>query len=116
MFVCIENNKVTSILEYQPNVPSSVSVVQITKEQYQTIQDRTHYFDAVTQSVKKVPQNEIAKETLRQKGAVAREYLNSTDWMVLRHVREKALGITTTLTQDTYIDLERQRQQAADSI
>jgi hypothetical protein len=43
-------------------------------------------------------------------------YLKSTDWMVLRHVRELALNMTTSLTQAEYIALETKRQAAAKSI
>jgi hypothetical protein len=35
---------------------------------------------------------------------------------VLRHIREKALEITTTLSEEQYLDLENKRKIAAESI
>lgn len=116
MFVCIENNLVTTILSYEPNVPDTVEIVKITAEEYAAINDRTHYFDVETKTVKSLPSEELAKKTQEQANAVHREFLNSTDWKVLRHLRQKALGIATTLTEDEYLDLENQRQNAANNI
>jgi hypothetical protein len=42
-----------------------------------------------------------------------REFLNSTDWKVLRHIRQKALNITTSLSDVEYTQLEQQREAAA---
>jgi predicted nucleotidyltransferase len=42
-----------------------------------------------------------------------REFLNSTDWKILRHIRQKALNITTSLSDEEYIQLEQQREAAA---
>lgn len=47
---------------------------------------------------------------------VALEFLDSTDWQVLRHIRQQALGIATSLTAEEYLELEHQRQMAAESI
>lgn len=116
MFVCIENNQVISVVDYQPNVPSTVRVVEISAEDYLKIQNKTHTFDVPSLSVKAVSQNELNKEVLRKKSAEFREYLNSTDWLVLRHIREKTLKMTTTLTEDQYKQLEQQRHDAAQKI
>lgn len=35
--------------------------------------------------------------------------LTETDWLVLRHLRQKALEITTSLTEEQYIQLEEYR-------
>ena len=50
-YVCIENNLVVSVLSYQPNVPSSVAVVEITDAQAAQIAAQTHYFDVASKSV-----------------------------------------------------------------
>jgi len=47
------------------------------------------------------------------KAAQNREFLNSTDWKILRHIREQALSKSTTLSQAEYLELERQRDLAA---
>ena len=44
------------------------------------------------------------------------KYLDSTDWQVLRHIRQCHLGEPTSLTSEAYTQLEKQRQQAANSI
>ena len=48
-----------------------------------------------------------------KKNAVEREFLNSTDWKILRHMRQQALNVPTTLTDAQYLELEQQRQAAA---
>ncbi len=40
-------------------------------------------------------------------------YLNSTDWMILRHMRQLTLGIATSLSDSEYLKLEKSRQAAA---
>jgi hypothetical protein len=39
-------------------------------------------------------------------------FLKTTDYRVLRHLGQKALNISTTLTEQEYLDLETQRQEA----
>lgn len=115
-YVCIENNTVTSILGYEPNVPSTIKVVQITDEQYSSVMLGTHYFNISTESVVSIPSEELAQKTQEQSNAVEREFLNSTDWKILRHIRQKALNVPTSLTDAEYLELELQRQQAASRI
>ena len=43
-YVCIENNQITTILNYQPNVPDTVLVTEITNEQYDQLVNNTHFF------------------------------------------------------------------------
>lgn len=43
----------------------------------------------------------------------AEEYLRSTDWMVLRHIRQKALGNVQTLTDEQYLAFEQTRAEKA---
>lgn len=116
MFVCIENNQVTSIINYQPNVPDSIQVIEISDSEYQLLMEETHYFDVETSTVKSIPQVEADRQTVEKQNVQYRELLNSTDWQVMRHIRQKALGIPTTLSDVEYLDLENQRQNAANSI
>ena len=44
---------------------------------------------------------------------IEREFLNSTDWKIMRHIRQKALNVATSLTDVEYLELEQQRQAAA---
>jgi len=48
--------------------------------------------------------------------AEALAFLDSTDFMVLRHVGQQALGLATSLTAQEYFELEQQRQTAREAI
>lgn len=117
-YVCIDTeiNQVTSVLNYEPSVPETVDVVEITDDQYKLIKEQTHFFDINSRTVQAVPQATLDKKQQEKANIVLREFLSSTDWQVMRHIRQKALGITTTLTDAQYIDLENRRQNAANSI
>jgi hypothetical protein len=112
-YVCIENNQVTGIQSYEPAVPSTVSVVTITDQQHQQIMDQTHRFDVASKTVIAVDSAVLAEKEQYRLNGVEREFLNSTDWKILRHLRQKALNVPTTLTDAQYIELEQQRQAAA---
>ena len=117
-YVCIDTeiNEVTSVLNYQPNVPETVDVVEITDEQDKQIKDQTHFFDLDSRTVKPMPQAVLDKQEQEKENITLRAFLSSTDWQVMRHIRQKALGITTTLNDEEYIALETQRQEAAAKI
>ena len=112
-YVCIEDNVIISILNYEPSVPESVTVVTITDEDSAQIENQTHFFDVETQTVKPVADEILAQKEQDKLNAVEREFLNSTDWKILRHLRQKSLDLTTSLTEEQYLDLEQQRQAAA---
>lgn len=46
----------------------------------------------------------------------AQEYLDATDWRVLRHIRQKTLGEQPSLTETEYLELEQTRSLKAKSI
>jgi hypothetical protein len=119
-YICIENNIIISVLNYEPNVPDTVEVVEITDEEYNLIRDDTHRFDITTKKV--VPhessyiEEKAANIEKEQNNAVHRQLLASTDWKILRHLRQKSLKISTSLTEKEYIALENERQLAASQI
>lgn len=115
-YICVENNQITASLNYKPNVPESVTVVEISDEQYQLLLDGNHFFDTDIMGISPLSDQIIQGNKLISENAEKREYLRNTDWMVLRHVREKALGLETSLTEDKYLQLEKKRQDTADSI
>lgn len=115
-YVCIENDKVIGVQNYEPSVPPSVEVVSVTDEQYRQMLDRTHVFDIPSKTVVSASPEQISNREQEQKNAVEREFLNSTDWKVMRHIREKALGIATSLTEEEYLALEQLRDAAASRI
>lgn len=115
-FVCFENEVITSVLNYEPNVPSHIHVVEITDQQYiDVFEKRTH---TVNEHGKLSPVSaaKLSAATRNQQNMENLAFLANTDWIVLRYIREKALGLQTSITEDKYIELERQRQQAADNI
>lgn len=116
MFVCVENNEVIGILEYEPNVPETVSVYKISELDYKGISDNTHKFDAKKKKVVEIGAKD-AKELEKAKVVFdSMQFLDSTDWKVMRHIREKALGMKTSLTDDDYLKLEKERHIAAAKI
>jgi hypothetical protein len=119
-YVCVENNNIVSILGYEPTVPNTVSVTEITDQDLTGIEAKTHYFDVANLTVKSYSQahldTEAAKETQRITNAEKRKFLADSDWKVMRHLREKALGQATSLTDQQYLDLEQARATAAAAI
>jgi hypothetical protein len=112
-YVCIENNLVTSIMPYEPAVPDTIRIVTISDEQYTQIMAQTHRFNVSTNGVVAVDSTELAQKEQDKLNGVEREFLNSTDWKVLRHLRQKSLNIPTSLSDAEYLELEQQRQAAA---
>jgi hypothetical protein len=106
-YVCIEDNQVTSIVDYEPNVPDTVSIETITNAKFKSIADGKSYYDAIKREVVKVATSIIKSE---EKSKKALEFLNDTDWKVLRHIRETGLGIEPSLSAAEYIKLEKERQ------
>jgi hypothetical protein len=51
-YVCVENKRVISILTYNPNVPKTVKVYEISIEEYNAINTFKSYFDVETKTVK----------------------------------------------------------------
>jgi hypothetical protein len=97
-------------------VPGTVTVVEITDEQYRQIEIKTHYFDAISKSILPMPESEIERKQQEIINSDLRNYLDSTDWIVLRHLRQKTLEIPTSLTEEEFLELEQQRNDAAAKI
>ena len=116
LYYCVEDQRLVAILEYRPQVPDSVRVITVTADEHQRVVDRTHWFDPVQEAVVPVPQEFQDRHTDQQQERQNRAFLERTDWQVLRHIREQALGLPTSLTPAQYLDLEQQRQQAAKNI
>lgn len=120
-YLLVENNQVISVLDYEPEVPDSVTVVMLTAEEHKNlVEDKISYFDVPSMSIKKYSQDQLNQqasvEETEKINAENRDFLSKTDWKVLRHLREKALGIATSLSEDEYLELEHRREAAANSI
>lgn len=115
-YVCVEEGRVVNIVNYAPEVPKSMTVYPISDEEYSAIIFDTHYFDVGLGKVEQIPKHvaEHRQKFLAKKNG--RAYLEETDWMVLRHIREKALDLPTTLTQEAYIALETERHEVAKGV
>jgi len=120
-YLLVEDNQVTSILNYEPNVPDTVTVVPITDEEHKDLtESKVSYFDIPSMQIKKYTQDQLnSQKSLEEQNKINaenREFLNSTDWKILRHLRETNLGVPTSLSQEQYLDLEQQRKGAASRI
>ena len=115
-YVCLENSQVTSILNYRPNVPNGVEVIEITQEDMNLIEGGKYHFDVATKAVALRPSSELQAEADAKANVEHLEFLSSTDWKVLRHIREQKLGIPTSLTEEEFVSLEIQREDAARAI
>jgi len=112
-YVCIENNQINSILNYEPNVPNTVRVVVITTEDYDKIKTGNYYFNVATDAVEPNTASMVEARQAEVNLLASKKYLADTDWMVLRHMREKTLGMPTTLSDSELIELETKRAAAA---
>lgn len=115
-YICIENGKLINVFNYKPNTPNTVTVIEISNDEFNKVQNNTHYFDIkkmrILPNTKKI--NDIKK--IQQKNKEALNFLQSTDWMVLRHLRQQFLKIKTSLSEDEYKNLELKRNKAASEI
>jgi hypothetical protein len=115
-YVCIENNAISSILNYEPSVPNTVEVVTISDDDGKRLHNQTHIFDLNSKTVVPIDAAITAQKEQDRLNGIEREFLNSTDWKILRHLRQKTLGIPTSLTDSEFLTLEEQRQLAASRI
>lgn len=115
-YICIENNVVVSVLDYEPNVPSTIEVVKVSLDNFALLEAKTHYFDPIAKTIEKTKDETLLKLNQESVNIKNTRFLNESDWKVLRHVREKALGLETTMTEVEYLSLEQERQIAAKGI
>ena len=115
-YYCVENNKLISILNYEPNVPDTVTVTEVSDTDHGSIELGEKWFNVERRCIELRPESVIQQEEQAKLEAQHRVFLQRTDWQVLRHIREQALGQPTTLTQEEYLELERQRDYHASMI
>ena len=115
-YVCIEGNVISSILNYEPSVPANILVYRITDEDMAAINNGDKYFNVEEKKVLEVGQDAINAKAIEAENVLMQSALSASDWKVMRHIREKALGIPTSMTENEYIALENKRQKAAKAI
>ena len=114
-YILTKNKQLMSVINYEPNVSGNpeIIVTKITDEEYDLITNKTHKFDI--NSLKVVVNS--AEDNLQIQNIKAKKsnifFLSSTDWKILRHIREQHLGVSTTLSEKQYTELETLRQEAA---
>ena len=62
-------------------------------------------YDLIPASKTKLEQNQINED--------AQDFLNESDWKILRHLRQQTLGIATSMTTEEFMELEQLRHEAA---
>jgi phage anti-repressor protein len=112
-YVCIENNAVVSVTDYRPNVPDTVTITQITDDDHKKVLNGTHLFSVPLNKVVEKSKASTSKDKVIAESIKNYDFLQQTDWMVLRHIRQRSLGMDTSLTEEEYIELEQQRHAAS---
>ena len=93
-YLLIENEKLVGVCDYEPNVgDDDIQVITYSGN---------------------IPRRAI--ENLLNTNDEAKHYLNDTDWLVIRHRDQLALGQTTSLTNEQYLDLLTKRQAARERV
>ena len=105
--------------EIHENIPETAR--EITSEAHQEFLNNQSKvkINPETLQVEELPpptQEELAIINQQNINAEASNFLSSTDWKVIRHLGQKALNITTSLTEQEYLALEQQRQEARQRI
>jgi len=115
-YVCIEDDRVINVLTYEPAVPDTVQIVEINDSDYELLSNRSHYFDIPTCTVLPYSAEVVDARAQQQTNKMHQQTLANTDWQVLRHIRQKALGLPTSLSEAEYLDLELERNRIAAQI
>jgi hypothetical protein len=101
-------------VEYFPAIDAVMddagAIVQeaIPARTHREVKLRAEYTVEVVDITEAVALEKLSTEALR--------YLESTDWKVLRHIRQKALGITTSMNDEEYLEFELGRVEAANKV
>ena len=112
-YVCVENGQVIGTFNYKPEVPDTVKVYEISLQEHDAVINGSHYFDIPQGLVLEVPKHVAKHRQAFLARAGGKTYLAETDWKVLRHIREKALGLPTSMSDDDYLAMEHQRHEVA---
>jgi len=115
-YVCIENDRIISVLNHDPTVPDTVTVKEISDHDYELLTAGSHYFDIPTLSILPHSSSVLDAREQEKQNVTFKKQLRDTDWQVLRHIRQKALGVPTSLSEAEYLDLELERNRIAAQI
>ena len=117
-YLLIENDKCVGVCDYEPN-----DNIQVITYSGNIPQERLIYVDGKVADMNnytfingKYVKKTKAIENLLNTNDEAKHYLNDTDWLVIRHRDQLALGQTTSLTNEQYLDLLTKRQAARERV
>ena len=120
-YLLIENDKCVGVCDYEPNVGNDN--IQVITYSGNIPQERLIYVDGTVADMNnytfingKYVKKTKAIENLLNTNDEAKHYLNDTDWLVIRHRDQLALGQTTSLTNEQYLDLLTKRQAARERV
>ena len=120
-YLLIENDKCVGVCDYETNVGNDN--IQVITYSGNIPQERLIYVDGKVADMNnytfingKYVKKTKAIENLLNTNDEAKHYLNDTDWLVIRHRDQLALGQTTSLTNEQYLDLLTKRQAARERV
>ena len=120
-YLLIENEKLVGVCDYEPNVGDDD--IQVITYSGNIPRERIIYVDGKVADMNnyvfingKYNKKTRAIENLLNTNDEAKHYLNDTDWLVIRHRDQLALGQTTSLTNEQYLDLLTKRQAARERV
>ena len=120
-YLLIENEQLVGVCDYEPNIgDDDIKIVKysgnIPKERILylngKIEDSNNFVFINGKYIKRTK----AVENLIKINADATNYLTDTDWLVIRHRDQLALGQETSLTNEQYLDLLAKRQAAREKV
>ena len=120
-YLLIENENLVGICDYEPNI--SDDDIKIITYSGNIPQERILYIDGkIVDSENYVFINgKYVKKTkaitnLLNTNTESKNYLNDTDWLVIRHRDQLDLKQKTSLTNEQYLDLLAKRQAAREKV
>ena len=120
-YLLIENEKLVGVCDYEPNVGDDD--IQVVAYSGNIPRERIIYVDGKVADMNnyvfingKYIKKTRAIENLLNTNDEAKHYLNDTDWLVITHRDQLALGQSTSLTNEQYLDLLTKRQAARERV
>ena len=120
-YLLIENEQLVGVCDYEPNIgEDNIRVItysgNIPRERILYINGKIEDSDNYVFLNGKYVRKTKAITSFINTNEEAKNYLNKTDWLVIRHRDQLALGQTTSLTDEQYLDLLTKRQAARERV
>ena len=120
-YLLIENEQLVGVCDYEPNIgEDNIRVItysgNIPRERILYINGKIEDSDNYVFLNGKYVRKTKAITNLINTNSESKNYLKDTDWLVIRHRDQLALGQTTSLTNEQYLDLLTKRQAARERV